>query len=120
LADFGVCQSENCQCSYLSERVDLLFHRIAAVEHIERLHADVTGQLPFLRRFEEFFQFRQSCAKCGGPLYFVTQPTVNLQPGSPECLQISRLNALMDAGDKLRTWGILPPFADTVDLHLEC
>jgi hypothetical protein len=110
MADFGVCQNDNCECSYLSERVDLLFHRITAVEGIERMHADIAGQLPFLKRFEEFFQFGQTCAKCDGPLYFVTQPTVKLQPGSPEYQQISRLNALLDAGDKMRGWGVLPPF----------
>jgi hypothetical protein len=109
LADFGICQNENCECSYMSAHIDLLFQRIAAVEHIEG-QADIAGQLPFLKRFEKFFQFRQACAKCAGPLYFVTQPTVNLQPGSPEYLRISRLNALLDAGNKLRAWDILPPF----------
>ena len=108
---FGVCQSEACEWSYLSERVDLLFRRIAAVEAIERMHADTAGQLPFLKNFVELFQFSQAtCAKCGGPLYFVTQPTVNLEPGSAEHQRITRLNGLLDAGDKLRAWGILPPF----------
>lgn len=37
----------------------------AGAENRERRHADVSDMMPYLKHFEEIFQFNEFCSKCG-------------------------------------------------------
>jgi hypothetical protein len=108
MADFGVCENEDCGLSYNRPALKALFERIVVVEDRERRHADVMDMLPYLKHFEVFFQVQQTCSKCGKPLYRVTQPTAGLPAGSREYNRRTQLNDLLGAGYKLHARGVLP------------
>jgi len=108
VADFGVCENQDCELSYHRQILKVLFDRIGAINNTEARQADISGMLPFLKHFESFFQFKIECSRCGRFLYRVIQPTVDLQSESEEYLRRSKLNDLLKAGYQLQTWGVLP------------
>jgi uncharacterized protein with PIN domain len=108
MPDFGICESNECELSYRRKAIDNLFERVAVVENRERRDVDIADLLPFLAHFNPFFQYLQACAKCGQPLYRVTQPTANLQADSEEYNRRSRLNKVLQTGYKLQAWDALP------------
>ena len=103
-----MCETEDCGLSYKRPALKSLFERIAVVEDRERRQVDVSDMMPYLKHFEEIFQFCEVCSKCGKVLYRVTQPTVGLQAGSSEHARLRQLNDLLGAGYKLQAWGVLP------------
>ncbi len=111
MADFGICENQDCELSYCRPSLAGLFRHIAFANNLEARQADISGVLPFLKHFEAFFQFRTECAKCGRFVYRVSQPTVDLQTESEEYIRRSKLNAMLDAGYQLQAWGVLPDAA---------
>ncbi len=120
MADFGVCENQDCELSYHRQILKVLFDRIVAINNMEARQADILGMLPFIKHFESFFQFRIECSfesffqfriecsRCGRFLYRVIQPTMDLQLESEEYLRRSKLNDLLNAGYQLQAWGVLP------------
>ena len=102
----GICQNPGCTRSYLNPLFDVLRHRVEALLMIARHAPNFVPQLSDWERYQGLFQRGTVCSVCGNPLYAVRQTTASSDEEDPR--RRVKLNELLDVGDQLQTWGILP------------
>ncbi len=110
MADFGVCTNGGDRCSLSIERpsLDALFRRLEALERHRAAGSNADVEIHLLEHFLEFFQAREFCSVCNGPLARTIQPTAELAPASDEYRRTVRMNQLLESGYRLQTLGLIP------------